>query len=361
MTSSAIGVGIIGLSASRGWAARAHLPAIEALDGLELRGLVASSAASGQAASAQFGVPAYASAAELAQADGIDLVVVAVKVPRHRELVLPAVAAGVPVLCEWPLAVDLEEALALEDAARGVPNFVGLQGRLLPTFRWLAELVADGYVGELLSATVVGAALGWGDPASDQGRYLLDRRNGATLLTISFGHVVDAVSLVVGELEEVVATTATRRPFVPHAETGEPLPMTAEDQLAVSGTVAGGAVVSLHVRGGMPRPSFSLLVDGTEGRLEVTAPGHPHLSPLTVRGARGDADPAPLALPEGRDPYEARSGTPPHALLHAYAAVRDDLRDGGSRAPGFAHAVRRHRLLDAIQRAAATGRRVGVG
>ena len=44
----------------------------------------------------------------------------------------------------------------------------------------------------------------------------------------------------------------------------------------------------------------------------------------------------------------------------SYAAIRDDLAHGTAVAPGFGHAVKRHRLLDAITRSAATGRRVRV-
>jgi predicted dehydrogenase len=345
-----INVGIVGLSASGGWAARAHVPALAAVEGLALRGLTAGSPASARAASDAFGVPAYQSVSELAQA--VDLVLVAVKVPRHRELILPALELGVPVLSEWPLGLDLREAEELERAARGTRTFVGLQGRSSPTFRWLADLVADGSIGEVLSATVAASTEGWGPPVSERMRYTLDRRNGATLLTIVFGHAIDAVTKVVGELEELVATTATRRPQVALADSQGTVAMTAEDQIAVSGTLRGGAVLSVHLRGGT-RSGFSLIIDGTEGTLEVSAASHPHLVPVTVRA--GDAE---LTLPDGYDAFPHLAGTPAHSIAHAYAAIRDDLSQGTTSAPDFAHAVQRHRLLDAIQRSAATGQRV---
>ena len=172
--------------------------------------------------------------------------------------------------------------------------------------------------------------------------------------------MAQARPVVLGELDELSATTATLRPEVPHVETGGLVPMTAEDQIAVHGVLRGGAILSAHHRGGAAQAGFSMVVEGTEGRLEVTAPDHPHVNPVTVRGARGRDPLAPMALPEGRDAFADRAGTPAHALLHTYAAVRDDLRDGTAVAPGFADAVRRHRLLDAIQRSAAAGRRVRV-
>lgn len=356
-----IGVGIVGLSATGGWAAGAHLPALAAVGGIELRGLVASSDASARAAGAAYGVDAYTAVEALAHREDVDLVVVTVKVPRHRELILPALAADVPVLSEWPLAIDLAEAEALERAAAGTRTFIGLQGRSAPAFRWLRDLVADGYVGEVLSATVVSASAGWGGPVSERGRYTLDRASGATMLTIAVGHALDAVAMVVGELEDVVATTATRRPQVPLAGTSELVPMTAEDQVAVSGTLVGGAILSAHFRGGtVSGPGFSLTVDGTEGTLVVTAPSHPNVNPVTVRGSRGSAPLGELTLPDGYDAYPQLVDDRIHALTHAYAAIRDDLTSGTAVVPGFAHAVRRHRLLDAIQRSATTGRRVAL-
>src|SRR3954451_23056528 len=90
-----IGVGIIGLSASGGWAAQAHLPALAAVSGYEVRALSASSPASAKAAGEKYGIPlAFGSTEELAWRDEVDLVVVTVKVPHHRELILPALQAG---------------------------------------------------------------------------------------------------------------------------------------------------------------------------------------------------------------------------------------------------------------------------
>lgn len=356
-----IGVGIVGLSATGGWAAGAHLPALAAAGGVELRALVASSAASARAASEAYGVPAEESVEQLARREDVDLVVVTVKVPRHRELVLPALEAGVPVLSEWPLAVDLREAEELERAARGTRTFVGLQGRSSPTWRWLADLVADGYVGEVLSATVVASAAGWGGTVSERMRYTLDRASGATLLTIGFGHAIDVVAMVLGELQDVMATTATRRPQVQLDDTEQRVLMTAEDQIAVSGALASGAILSAHYRGGtVSGPGFSLTIDGTDGTLEATAPSHPNVNPVAVRGRRGAGEPEPLTLPAGYDAFPELAETRIHALTHAYAAIRDDLELGTSAVPDFAHAVKRHRLLDAITRSAVTGRRTTV-
>ena len=356
-----IGVGVVGLSAHGGWGARAHLPAMAAAGGFELRGLVAGSESSGRSASLEHGAPSYASVEHMAAADDIDLVVVTVKTPRHRDLVLPAAAAGKPIFCEWPFAVDHREAREMAAAAAELRTFVGLQGRSSPHFRWLADLVAEGHVGTVLSVTVLSAASEWGSPVSERELYLLDRDQGAAMLGIAFGHAVDPVLMVVGELRDVVATTATRRPEVPLGSTGLTVPMTAADQIAISGTLPSGAVLSAHQRGGTASgPGFSLTIDGTGGTLHASAANHPHIAPVAVRGSHGSHPLAELTLPARYDVFPQLAGSPIHTLAHAYAGIREELRGGARLVPDFAHAVRRHHLLDAITDSAATGRRISL-
>src|SRR3954452_14261238 len=251
-----VGVGIIGLSASGGWAAQAHLAALAAVPGYEVRALSASSPASAKTAGEKYGIPlTFGSAEALARRDEVDLVVVAVKVPHHRELILPALEAGKMVFCEWPLGNGLAEAeeLAAVAEAAGIRTFVGLQARAAPPVRYVRDLISDGYAGEVLSTSVIASGLGWGADFAPAGAYMLDRDNGATMLTIPFGHTIDAVTMALGEFSELTATLATRRRQVRNLATGQRAPMTAPDQIAVSGVLESGAVASVHFRGGRSR------------------------------------------------------------------------------------------------------------
>src|SRR6267378_5998341 len=159
---STLGVGIIGVSPARGWAATAHIPALRALPNYEIRALSAHSAESARAVGEVFGVSTvFSDHEQLVNQPDIDVVVVAVKVPHHRELVSAALGAGKAVYCEWPLGRDLDDAQAMEKLAahRGVRTVVGLQGRQAPAIEFVQELVRDGYVGEVLSTTMVGLSV----------------------------------------------------------------------------------------------------------------------------------------------------------------------------------------------------------
>src|SRR5258706_4493571 len=82
-----LGVGIIGVHPTRGWAAIAHIPALRALPNYEIRALSASTADAARAAGDAFEVGPVFSDHEhvLAQPD-IDVVAITVKVPHHPAL-----------------------------------------------------------------------------------------------------------------------------------------------------------------------------------------------------------------------------------------------------------------------------------
>ena len=356
-------VGIVGLSASRGWAAGAHLPALGATEGLELRALVASSPESSRASAETHGVPlVFDSVDALAASGEVDLVVVAVRVPHHRELVLPALAAGTPVLCEWPLGRGLAEAEELTAAADGVRSFVGLQGRSAPAMHYVRDLVSDGYVGEVLSTTLVASSPVWGGTATGATEYLLDGDLGATLLTIPLGHAVDCLTMVLGEFSNVVATTAIRQPLVRNTQTDQVVHKTAEDEIAVSGILQGGAVASVHFRGGA-RYSSGLRweINGTDGCLEILSEGVSLSAKIAISASRADGSHQQIVPPGRYDSFPQLAGQSSHAVAHAYAQIRQDLVDGSDIAPDFADARDHHRVLDAIRRAAATGQTQRLG
>ncbi|GJG86765.1 oxidoreductase [Gemmatimonadetes bacterium T265] len=368
MTTPRIRVGIVGLQPGRSWAARAHVPALRALrDDYEIVGVANTSRASGEQAAAALGIPrAFADAAELVAAPDVDVVAATVRVSAHRAVVQAAIEAGKHVYCEWPLGNGLAEAEALAALARarGVLGVIGTQARVAPAIEHLKRLIADGFVGEVLSTTLVAWGGGWGGVISEKknNAYLLDNAGGATMLTIPVGHTLAALTEVLGRVEAVSSVLATRRTTAVVANTGETLPVTAPDQVLVSGVLAGGAPISLHYRGGMPRDGNGLIweIDGTEGNVRVLGPfGHAQLVPLSLTGARGGEKTfRPLEVPAAADARFPEDPVPGNVARN-YARMATDLRAGTRTAPSFDDAVAIHRVLSAIERAA-EGRHVAV-
>src|SRR5213079_2063435 len=111
---STLGVGIIGVSPVRGWAATAHIPALRALPSYEIRALGGHNAKSARAAGEVFRVRAvFSDHKQLVRQPDIDVVPLTAKVPHNRETVSAALVAGKAVYCEWPLGRDLDDARAM--------------------------------------------------------------------------------------------------------------------------------------------------------------------------------------------------------------------------------------------------------
>ena len=362
---STLGVGIIGVNPVRGWAATAHIPALRALPTYEIRALSGHSAKSAREAGEVFGVSAvFSDHQQLVSQPDIDVVAVTVKVPHHRELVSAALAAGKAVYCEWPLGRDLDDARAMAALAakQGVRTIVGLQARQAPAIEFVQELLRDGYVGEVLSTTMVGLSIP-GDVVGQPNAYMLDKTNGANVLTIAVGHSLDVLNYVLGEFADLSAVSSLRRPRITVEETGEQILKTAADQVAVIGTLTSGATASVHVREAVAGGTrFLWEINGTDGTLRITADeAQPQIFPLTVSGAHGRSEPAELAVPAALTQkwpaLTSLEGTPAYNVGRAYAAFAADIENGTHTVPDFADAVRRHEVIAAIERSAASGER----
>ena len=361
-TSSKIRVGIVGASASRGFASIAHVPALRALAQFEFAAVCTSRQETAEAAARHYGTPlAFSAPEQLAQHPHIDLVTVSVKVPDHYRPVMAAIEAGKHVYCERPLGRDTDEAMRLLEAAdrRGIRHAVDLQGQMSPAINYARDLIADGYVGRVLTATMIGCAANWG--ATIDRAYQADRANGANLLTITGGHQIDALCYCLGEFRELTAFAVSQRDRIPLEATGEMVAKNVPDQLVVNGIVADGAVVSFQIRGGMTRGTeFLFEIHGDRGDLTLTATTRASMQrqELTVRGAQGAAkELVELSVPaKYRWVPDGLPGDSRYNVAQLYARLAESIRDGKPASPSFAAAVKRHRLLDVIMRASETGR-----
>ena len=366
MPESTLGIGIIGVSPVRGWAATAHIPALRALPSYEIRALSAHNVESAHAAGEVFGVNAvFSDHEQLVTQPDIDMVVVTVKVPHHRKLVSAALAAGKAVYCEWPLGRDLDDARAMAALAvdQGVRTIVGLQARQAPAIEFVQQLLRDGYVGEVLSTTMVGLSIP-GDAVVQPNAYMLDRANGANVLTIAVGHSLDLLNYVLGEFADLSAVSDLRRPLITIEETGERIVKTAPDQIAVIGTLTSGATASIHVREAVAGGTgFLWEINGTDGTLQITADAAvPGIFPLSVAGAHGRNEPAKLAVPAALTQkwpaLTSLEGAPAYNVGRVYTAFAADIDKGTHTVADFADAVRRHQVIAAIERSAISGERV---
>ncbi len=157
-----------------------------------------------QAVAERLGVETADSPEKLLAA-GIDGVVIAAATDAHPELIIAAADAGVPVLCEKPVARTIGEGVAVgrRVAATGVPIQIGYPRRFDPGFTAARAAVASGELGWL--HTVRSTTL---DPAPPPAAYVAV--SGGIFRDCSI-HDFDTVRWVTGqEVVEVYATGSDR-------------------------------------------------------------------------------------------------------------------------------------------------------
>ena len=275
-----------------------------------------------------------------ARADRFDLVVVAAPNRSHVPLTLAAIAAGLPVVVDKPLANTAAEAQELVDAAEqaGVPLTVFHNRRWDGDFLLVAQALAGGVLGEPQRFEArfdvpLRPAHGW--------RAAADPRDGAGVLLDLGTHLVDQAVVLLGEPRDVYAEIAARGAAA----------VADDDAFLALGLPSGvGAHLWTSRATSAPGPRFRLV--GSDATLVVDAPEDKD-DPLRLAPARITGRVGGLGLDGALAP---RPGE--HARF--YAGVRDALRTGGPMPVDPRDAVRTARILDAARRSAAERRVVPV-
>jgi predicted dehydrogenase len=133
------------------------------------------------------------------------------------------------------------------------------------------------------------------------------------------------------------------------------------DWISVSGRLVGGAEVAYLVATVPANPSgHRFEIYGTEGTLVISG-GSANTGPNHLQGSRGREPLTAMDPPERfKLVPEGTPAGPPLNVAQAYARLASSLTGDGTYQPDFAHAVKRHKLIDAIERSSAEGRSVRV-
>ncbi len=161
---SKIRVGLIGFG---DWTRSAYVPALR-LDGrATIAAVAAPSAATRDRALAELGpeITVFSSASELLAAADLDAVTVAVPDLAHETVLTDALASGLPLLFEPPVASDRPGVERMLDALRAAPQLIhpDLELSYLPILADVREALDAGAIGQPRTA-LVRLQAGWGHP-----------------------------------------------------------------------------------------------------------------------------------------------------------------------------------------------------
>ena len=359
-----IRLGIIGANLHRGWAMRSHLPAVVASPEFELTAVCTTRMESAEESRQAFGARlAFDDYNVMLAHPEIDAVVVSLRVPNHYEPTTAALNAGKHIYTEWPLGRTTAEAQEMADLARakGVINMVGLQSRANPAMLYLKDLVAAGYVGEVMSCHVSRISEGAMERQSDR-TWQRDRELGANTLTISCGHTIDALRFVVGDFSHVATVVSTQADQWYETDTDRMVDVTSPDNILVSGRLAGGGVASVHIASNPWAGSgYRMEIYGRKGTLVASSDESSNHDGVRIQGVQGDNRLEDLTIPaQYTYVLEGMPRGAPYNVGQMYYQFGRGIREGDGCQPDFDEAVRLHHFIDRIQEASERGTEVAV-
>jgi len=182
-----IRLGLIGVG---NWALFAHVRVLRLLPEYEIVAIYSQRKEAAMAAATEYGIPHVAESLDALVTDPlVDQVLVLTTSQQHEKGIRAAITAGKDVYCEWPLtptAAKSAELATLADAA-GVKTQIGLQRPFAPAFRYVHDLVAQGYVGKVRSARMHVSVNMFGEIRANAVRWSLPIENFMSVVAIFGG------------------------------------------------------------------------------------------------------------------------------------------------------------------------------
>ena len=252
-----LGWGIAGC----GWVARDYVgPAMQASRNGRVAALYDPDPASLAKAATLFDAPTHTDLDTFLATPGLGAVYVAAPNHAHRPLVEAAAHAGLPVLCEKPMATTLADAQVMVNAcaAAGTLYATAFDQRFHAAHQALAAMVAEGRLGTVTAIRIVYACWLPADWAGDNWRIDPHRAGGGALMDLA-PHGLDLSSYLLNEdLVEIAAIGQARV----HK-------YGVEDGALLMARSRAGAMVQMHVAYNCPEtlPRRRLEVVGTAGQV----------------------------------------------------------------------------------------------
>ncbi|WP_049910839.1 Gfo/Idh/MocA family protein [Halorubrum coriense] len=292
----------------------------------------------------------------------------------HAEPSIAALEAGVPVLCEKPLAPTLEAAAAMRDAAAatGVTAGTAFNYRFVPAIRHAKGLIEDGELGEIRQ--VRGRYLqDWlVDPEAPWAWRMDAELAGSGALGDLGAHTIDLARFLVGDrvggvdrVSGQLTTFVDERPvYDEDGGVAEYRDVTVDDaysaqveyESGATGTFEASRVAAGH------KNDHAIAVHGTAGSLTFSLE---RLNELEVLRA-GNRGYETVLVTEESDPYVDRWWPPGHVIGWEHTFVHESyeflsaVADGGAFEPSFEDGYAVQRILAAVERADERGEWVAV-
>jgi len=372
-----IGSGFMGAAHSQGWRTAPRFFDLPAEP--EMAVIVGRDAERIEAARQKFGwAAAETDWRRIIDDPAIDIVDICTPGDSHADIAIAALDAGKHVLCEKPLANDVDEAERMADAARraadrGVRSMVGFSYRRVPAIGVARALIADGRLGEIRQTRATYLQ----DWLVDENAPMTWRLDKALAGSGSLGdigaHAIDMIQHLTGTTVDSVsgtlATFVTERPLLGETrglggtaseKRGQ---VTVDDAAWFTGRLSSGVIGSFEAtRFATGRKNaFRFEISGSRGAIAFDMEAMNELQFYDATAPAGERGFTRILATEPEHPYAANWWPTGHALGYEHAFSHEvvdfvtGIVAGRDPEPSFADGLQVQRVLAAVERSAGNG------
>ncbi|MCH2101854.1 MAG: Gfo/Idh/MocA family oxidoreductase [Planctomycetes bacterium] len=311
----------------------------------------------------------------LVDRDDIDVIDIGTPNKTHRDIAIAAAQAGKWVLCEKPLAMDVDEAEEMVAAveAAGVPNMVWFNYRRVPAIALARKMVDEGRIGKAFhyrATYLQDWTIAEDVPQGGAALWRLDANAAGSGVTGDLlAHSIDTAMWMNGPITSVVADTETFVKERMHQESGQVEPVGIDDACMFLARFANGAMGTFestrYARGRKNYNTFEL--NGADGSVYFDLEDPQYLDFFEyTRAATGDKTEDHLTgwrkihVTNFEHPYMDRWWVPgctigyEHTFIHALADFLAGVESGEQAQPNFRDALQTQKVCDAVLRSAKT-------
>ncbi|MEP7149256.1 MAG: Gfo/Idh/MocA family oxidoreductase [Acidobacteriota bacterium] len=189
-------IGLIGT----GFARKVQIPAFQLCENARVVSIASASITNARATAEEFGIDHFtADWRETVSRGDVDLVCITTPPRSHHEMTMFAIGHGKHILCEKPMAMNVNEAREMTEGAKkaGVLALIDHELRFQPGRRRAYEMLREGAIGKVRHAKCYFQAPHRGDPTLPWNWWSDEKQGGGALGAIA-SHVIDSFQWFLG-------------------------------------------------------------------------------------------------------------------------------------------------------------------
>ncbi len=297
----------------------------------------------------------------------IDIVDICTPNDSHCGIAIAAAKAGKAILCEKPLARNVDEAKRMVAAVKKarVVNMVCHNYRRAPAIALAKEMIERGEIGEAFHFRARYAQDWIVEPKFPLVWRLQSDIAGSGALGDIFSHIVDLARYLVGEFSEVCGiahTFVNERPVERDSRTKAKVKV--DDAVTTIGRFKNGALASLEATRFAPgrKNSISLEINGNAGSLVFDLEEMNRLRFFSMSDPKDRQGFRDIIVTESSHPYIDKWWPPGHIIgyehtfTHTVADFVKAVVAGKNVQPNFEDGLQNQRVLEAVAKSAKTNR-----